>query len=154
MRGNIEQRGDNRWWPRVFAGREEGRTTFVTRSFRGTKPQAETALARLVSEVEAGRTMLSHATSVADQLDAWLTDITLPRSPYTVKGAPPLHRARHQAGARPGAPRHAGASPAVRPGLGARARRAVVPDGSRFGIAVHLGIAFPTLLGNGRSRSC
>jgi len=85
MRGNIEQRGNNRWRLRVFTGREGGRTKFVTRSFQGTKRQAETALAKLVSEVEAGRTVVSHGTSVADQLDAWLADIAPTRSAYTVK---------------------------------------------------------------------
>ena len=85
MRGNIEQRGDNRWRLRVFAGREAGRTKLVTRSFQGTRRQAETALAKLVSEVEAGRAVVSHGISVADQLDAWMADIAPTRSAYTVK---------------------------------------------------------------------
>ena len=85
MRGNIEQRGHNRWRLRVFAGRENGRTKFVVRNFQGTKRQAETALAKLVCEVEAGRAVVSHGLSLADQLDAWLADIAPTRSAYTVK---------------------------------------------------------------------
>ena len=52
MRGVVEQRGDSRWRVRVFAGREGGRTRWVSRTVAGTKRQADTTLAELVTEVE------------------------------------------------------------------------------------------------------
>ncbi len=85
MRGNVEQRGDNRWRLRVFAGRDNGRPTFVTRSFQGTKRQAETALAKLVTEVEQGQVAKHHPGTLADLLDQWLEAVAPERSAYTMK---------------------------------------------------------------------
>jgi integrase len=58
---------------------------WISRSVEGTKRQAQVALARLVTEVEAGQATKSHPTSVAEQLDRWLADIEPTRSAYTVK---------------------------------------------------------------------
>ena len=58
---------------------------WVSRTIEGTKRQAQVALAKLVTEVEAGQATRSHPTSVAEQLDRWLTDISPTRSAYTVK---------------------------------------------------------------------
>jgi hypothetical protein len=85
MRGNVEQRGDNRWRLRVFAGRDNGRPTFVTRSFQGTKRQAETALAKLVTEVEQGQVAKHHPGTLADLLDQWLEAVAPERPAYTMK---------------------------------------------------------------------
>jgi integrase len=84
-RGNIEQRGDDRWRLRVFAGRENGRMKLVTRSFQGTKRQAGTALAKLVTEVEQGQVAKHHPGTLADLLDRWLETVAPERSPYTMK---------------------------------------------------------------------
>ena len=85
MRGVVEQRGDNQWRARVFGGREGGKVRWISRTVNGTKRQAQVALAKLVAEVEAGQALRSHATSVAEQLDRWLADITPTRSAYTVE---------------------------------------------------------------------
>lgn len=85
MKGNIEERRDNRWCLRVFVGRENGHTWFVTRSFEGTKRQAQTAPAKFVTEVEIAQVAKSHQGSVGDLLDRWLEDITPTRSAYAVR---------------------------------------------------------------------
>ena len=85
MRGNIEQRGPNRWRLRVFVGRVNDRPKLVTRSFQGSKRQAESALAKFVSEVESGQVARGHVPSVAEHLDTWLEDIASTRSGYTMK---------------------------------------------------------------------
>ena len=85
MRGVVEPRGDNKWRVRVFAGREGGKVRWVSRTIDGTKRQAQVALAKLLTEVEAGQATKSHPTSVAEQLDRWLADIEPTRSAYTVK---------------------------------------------------------------------
>jgi len=85
MRGVVEARGDDKWRVRVFAGREGGKVRWISRTIDGTKRQAQVALAKLVTEVEAGQATRSHPTSVAEQLDRWLTDIAPTRSAYTVR---------------------------------------------------------------------
>lgn len=57
----------------------------MSRTVEGTKRQAQVALAKLVTEVEAGQATRSHATSVAEQLDRWVADIEPARSAYKVK---------------------------------------------------------------------
>jgi integrase len=85
MRGVVEPRGDNKWRVRVYAGREGGKVRWVSRTVDGTKRQAHVALAKLLTEVEAGQATTNHSTSVAEQLDRWLADIEPTRSAYTVK---------------------------------------------------------------------
>jgi hypothetical protein len=111
MRGVVEPRGDNKWRVRVFAGREGGKVRWVSRTVKGTKRQAQVALAKLVTEVEAGQATTSHRASVAEQLDRWLAEIEPTRSAWG-QGAPSLHRARYQAGTRGGAPRQTNGSAA------------------------------------------
>jgi hypothetical protein len=44
--------GDGRWRLRVFVGRDErGHIKQLSRNFKGTKREAETALARLVTDI-------------------------------------------------------------------------------------------------------
>jgi hypothetical protein len=85
VRGNIEQRGDDRWRLRVFVGRENGRTKLVTCSFRGTKSHAETELAKFVADVERNQVAVSHAGSLQDLLIRRLDAIDPDRSRYTIK---------------------------------------------------------------------
>ncbi|HET9059257.1 MAG TPA: hypothetical protein VFN61_05000 [Acidimicrobiales bacterium] len=75
MRGNIEKRGEDHRQLRVFAGRQGGKTKFVTRNFQGSKRQAETALAKLLAEVQQGQVADNHAITVADLVHRWLADI-------------------------------------------------------------------------------
>jgi integrase len=88
MRGSLRQRGPKRWQLRVYEGRDEitGSKTYRTRTIEGTKRQAETALAAMVAEVEAG-IVKPKAMGVADMLEAWLKHIEhLGRSPSTLYG--------------------------------------------------------------------
>jgi hypothetical protein len=85
MRGNVEPRGDGRWRLRVFVGRENGRTKHVTRSFRGTKRQAETELAKFVADVDRNQVAVGHSGSLQDLLVRWLAAVGPGRSAYTMK---------------------------------------------------------------------
>jgi integrase len=85
MRGVVDQRGDSRRRVRVFAGREDGRTRWVSRTVVGTKRQAHVALAKLVTEVETGLVAKSHPGSVADLLERWLDEIAPTRTAYTMR---------------------------------------------------------------------
>ena len=80
MRGSLRQRGPKRWQLRVYEGRNEitGSKTYRTRTIEGTKRQAETALAAMVAEVEAG-IVKPKAMTVADMLEAWLKHHRAPR---------------------------------------------------------------------------
>jgi integrase len=84
MKGNIEARGTGRWRVRVFAGREDGRTKFVSRTVSGTKRDAQVALAKLVTEVEGGQVERSHPVSVSALVDRWLDAVSHERSAYTM----------------------------------------------------------------------
>jgi hypothetical protein len=57
VRGSMHEVGDGHWRLRVFAGRENGKARHISRYFRGTKRQAQGALARLVTEVEQHRSV-------------------------------------------------------------------------------------------------
>lgn len=84
MNGIIEARGAGHWRVRVFAGREEGRARWVSRTVSGTKRTAQKELAKLVTEVESGSVAKSHQGSVADLLDRWIEHIEPTRSAMTM----------------------------------------------------------------------
>jgi hypothetical protein len=48
---SLQELGYGHWRLRVFAGREAGRVRRVSRDFKGTKRQPESALAKLATEV-------------------------------------------------------------------------------------------------------
>jgi integrase len=76
------------WELRAFAGADPltGRKQYRTRTFRGTKRQASSALAVLVTEVDGGVVEPKKCT-VAELLDAWLDHIEhVGRSPSTLYG--------------------------------------------------------------------
>ncbi len=76
------------WELRVFAGVDPltGQKQYRTRTFRGTKRQASSALAVLVTEVDGGVVEPKKCT-VAELLDAWLDHIEhVGRSPSTLYG--------------------------------------------------------------------
>jgi integrase len=88
MRGSLRARGPKRWQLRVYEGRNDitGRKTYRTRTVEGTKREAQTALAAMVAEVEAG-IVKPKAMTVAEMLEAWLKHIEhLGRSPSTLYG--------------------------------------------------------------------
>ncbi len=74
MQGHIEKRGASSWRLVAFAGTDgdTGRKLYARRTVRGTKRDAQTALARLVAEIADGRYAKPSATTVAELLDRWL----------------------------------------------------------------------------------
>ncbi len=68
--------GSGAWRLRAYAGRDTvtDHPIQITRSFRGTETAARKALAKLVTEVEAGKFVRSRVT-VSELLDKWLAHI-------------------------------------------------------------------------------
>jgi len=85
MKGFMRQRGAS-WELRVFLGRDPltGRKRYATRTVRGGKREAQTALAEMVTEAERGLTARTTAT-VGELLDAWFEFASPDFSPKTVK---------------------------------------------------------------------
>lgn len=88
MRGTKEERSPGVWRLRVFIGRDPvtGNPKQVTRTFRGTKKQADTALAQFVTEVANGTVPVAASAPLGEFLDRWLEHIRPNRSPTTIKG--------------------------------------------------------------------
>lgn len=85
MRGSMPQVAEGQWRLRVFAGRQAGKTVHVSRNFHGTKRQAQTALSKLLADVERGQVARGHTGTLADLLDRWAEDIAPTRSAYTMR---------------------------------------------------------------------
>jgi len=86
MKGTLDELGEDHWRLRVYAGRDaSGKIRQVSRNFTGSKRKAESALAKLVTEVGAGQIAKSHQGIVGDLLDAWLDDIEPTRSAFTMR---------------------------------------------------------------------
>jgi integrase len=88
MRGTRTQRSPGVWRLRVFVGSDAatGNPRQLSRTFKGTKKQADTALAGFLAEVVTGAAPLAGDTTVAEYLQRWLDHITPTRSPTTVRG--------------------------------------------------------------------
>jgi integrase len=88
MRGTKEERSPGVWRLRVFIGRDPvtGNPKQVTRTFRGTKKQSDTALAQFVTEVANGTVPVAASAPLGEFLDRWLEHIKPSRSPTTIKG--------------------------------------------------------------------
>lgn len=76
MRGNLTQRGPNTWRLRVDAGGpsepgEDGKRWQLTKTFHGTKRQAEIALAQFVAEAQEKRSTAAYHT-LGELIDEWL----------------------------------------------------------------------------------
>ena len=86
MRGRLRRRGEA-WELRAFAGRDpvSGRKTYQTRTFRGSKRDAEAALAKLVLEVGSGG-HAAHDTTVGALVGQWFELARIDLSPSTVRG--------------------------------------------------------------------
>jgi integrase len=82
------ERTPGTWRLRVFTGRDgAGRPVQVTRTFKGTKRQAQSALAKFVSDVESGQAPLTRdTTTVAELLDRYIEDQMAVLQPGTVRG--------------------------------------------------------------------
>lgn len=88
--GSLRERpqGSNCWELRASAGRDHvtGRYHQASRTFHGTRKQAEKALARLVTEVDAGKVSYDSCT-VAQLYDRWIAHLErLERAPNTLRG--------------------------------------------------------------------
>lgn len=74
MRGNIRRRANGSWTIQVYAGKdpETGRKRYVSRTVRGSKKDAEAALANLVRAQETGLDLSAARLTVSAFLDRWL----------------------------------------------------------------------------------
>lgn len=82
------ERTPGTWRLRVFTGRDAvGRPVQVTRTFKGTKRQAQSALANFVADVERGQAPMAPSTiTVADLLDRYIEEQVEVLQPGTVRG--------------------------------------------------------------------
>jgi integrase len=88
VKGSMREKRPGYWQLRVFEGTDPltGKKRYRTKAFRGTKRQAQSALAVLVTEVDGGVVEPKKCT-VAELLDAWLDHIEhIGRSPSTLYG--------------------------------------------------------------------
>lgn len=74
MRGSIRRRAEGSWTIQVFAGTDPatGRKRYVSRTIRGSKKDAERALANLVRAQETGLDLSAARLTVAKFLHGWL----------------------------------------------------------------------------------
>ena len=88
MKGTKDERSPGVWRLRVFIGRDPvtGNPRQVTRTFRGTKKQADTALAEFLTEVSNRSVPVDVSTTLGAFLDRWLDHIEPNRSPSTILG--------------------------------------------------------------------
>jgi len=84
VKGTLTEVRPGVWRVRVYVGRDgNGRPVQVSRSVHGGKRDAQTALAKLVTEVHTGLAMRTNAT-IARLLDRWLDHISRDRTAHTV----------------------------------------------------------------------
>lgn len=85
MKGFMRQRGAS-WDLRVYLGHDPltGKKRYATRTVRGGKREAQTALAEMITEAERGLTVCTTAT-VGELLSAWIEFAAPDFSPKTVK---------------------------------------------------------------------
>jgi hypothetical protein len=74
MKGHIQQRGANTWRLKFDVGRDPGTGKRITRfaTFHGTKREAQSELARLISEAASGNFIDSSKLTVAEYLRSWI----------------------------------------------------------------------------------
>jgi integrase len=88
VRGTKVERSPGVWRLRVYIGGDPvtGNPRQASRTFKGTKRQAESALAEFVGEVVNGTAPLGRSTSLTEFLERWIDHITPSRSPTTIRG--------------------------------------------------------------------
>lgn len=74
MRGNIRRRSKDTWTLQVYGGKDPatGKKRYVSRTFRGSKKDAEAALANLVRAQETGLDLSAARLTVSAFLSRWL----------------------------------------------------------------------------------
>ena len=87
MQGHLRERTRGVWELVVPLGRDPitGRYRRVSRTFHGTKREAQRELANLVSSVSGGRETGSNVT-VTELLEQWLAHTAASLSPTTLRG--------------------------------------------------------------------
>lgn len=75
MKGSMRQRGPESWELRVYVGRVNGRPQLVSRTFKGTKRKAQTALSEMVA-AHAQQTLATAPgrLTVGDWMRTWLDE--------------------------------------------------------------------------------
>jgi integrase len=87
VRGTKTEVRPGVWRLRVVTGYSpEGRPRQASRTYTGTKKDADTALAGFVTAIESGTASLDGTTSLDAFLDRWIEHIESQRSPTTVRG--------------------------------------------------------------------
>lgn len=87
MRGTIRQRAKGSWTIQVYTGRDPvtGKKTHTTRTVRGTKKEAELALAKLINAVETGVDFNATKMTFAEYTDRWLKSKHTKVRPKTIE---------------------------------------------------------------------
>jgi integrase len=87
MRGTIRQRSKGSWTLQVYAGRDPvtGKKIHTTRTVRGTKKEAELALAKLINAVETGVDFNATKMTFGEYADRWLKSKVKKVRPKTIQ---------------------------------------------------------------------
>ncbi len=74
MRGNLRRRARDSWTIQVYLGKDPvtGKKRYASRTVRGSKKDAESALANLIRAQETGLDLAAAKLTVAAYLDRWL----------------------------------------------------------------------------------
>ena len=77
MRGNIRQRAKGTWTIQVYLGEDSvtGKKRYLSRTVKGTKKEAELALAKLVQAAESGLDFDATRLTLEAFSDRWLTNV-------------------------------------------------------------------------------
>jgi integrase len=88
LKGTKVERSPGVWRLRVYTGADPvtGNPRQLSRTFKGTKKQADSALAEFVTEVANGTDAVERTMTLAQFLDRWIDHITPSRSPTTIRG--------------------------------------------------------------------
>ena len=87
MAGQLIARGDRTWLVRVFAGRVNGKRTYVNRTVNGTKKEAQSILTKLLHDRDTDRLAAPSRQTLAEYVDEWKEKALRGRvSPRTFRG--------------------------------------------------------------------
>lgn len=98
MRGHIRKRAKGTWSVVLDRGRDPvtGKRRQLWRTVKGTKKQAEAALAKLINEFEAGHDLDPTRVTVSEYLSQWLADSDSRLAPSTLQRYERLFRLQVQ----------------------------------------------------------
>jgi integrase len=87
VRGTIRQRAKGSWTIQVYAGRDTvtGKKLRIARTVRGTKKEAELALAKLINAVETGVDFNATKMTFGEYVDRWLKSKDKKVRPKTIQ---------------------------------------------------------------------